>query len=226
MKILAIVLQTQRIRESDLLLNILTEDRGRLSCLARGALKSKMRFPGGIDLWDSGYFELEDKKPGGIPVLGSISERERWPKLREDLRRFTFAAYVSEMILRLTEEDHAEDGALCRPLLKTLKFLSSLDGGHEQAAVCIFSAVSILRNLGYDPTENQQELSTMPEVLDWFVAMLEQEQPIAPFDVKLLEAGFNLLSGYSEAILGRELRSKQSAHDTVHRLVRSAPAAA
>ena len=225
MKLLGIVLQTQRFRESDQLLNILSEEKGRISCVARGVMRSRQRFPGGIDLWDSGYFELEPpSRHRGPAYLDSISQRERWPRLREDLNRFTFATYASELVLRLTEEDHAEDGALCRPSLKALKQLSNSSDGHEQAALGVYFSQLLLRQLGYDPAENENVLHGQDELRDWLQAMNEAETPILPHNRGLLLGGFAAISRNVQEILGRELRSSRAVQDCLIRLSRETPA--
>lgn len=215
---LAIVLQTQRIRESDVSLKLLTEVGGRISCVARGAQKSKQRFPGGIDLWDSGFFEFEPKRGNFGLYLDSISDRERWPRLRESLSRFSYAALMTELILRLTEEDHQEDGELCRPFLKTLAALSRENGESEQISTTCYFLVFLLRNLGYDICENEDVLRGNSDLAAWARAMMEQNQPIVPFDPRLLEGGFLTITNYCESLITGELRSKHSAQERVLKL--------
>ncbi len=218
MKLLAATIQTQTIRESDQILTLLSEELGRISCLVRGGVRSRQRFSGGIDLWDSGYFELEKPKGRGLPLVDSLSSRERWPRLREDLGRFAFAAFSSELILRMTEEDHAEDGTLCRPFLKTLQCLNELGSTEEQAAVTTFFSLLALRELGFDICENPAEL---PEALaPWFQAQLEQRKPIVPSDSQLLFIGMQRVAAYVESITGTELRSKASAFQCLRRALR------
>ena len=203
------------------MLKLLTEEKGRISCLARGAMKSKQRFPGGIDLWDSGYFEFEPLKSRSILSLDSISDRERWPKLRESLSRFALAGFLTELLLRFTEEDHEEDGALCRPFLKTLGSLSREERGKEQSAAAAYFTAYLLKNLGYDICENAAELGQRPELAQWFSDMLEQNRPILPFDSSILFEGFSRLANYCETILSHELKSKGTAIEAVQRAVRT-----
>ena len=63
----AIVLRTHAAREADLIVVLLTAARGRVECHARGARKSRRRFPGGLPTGARGEATIGPLRRGSLP---------------------------------------------------------------------------------------------------------------------------------------------------------------
>src|SRR5262249_48673629 len=116
-RVRGIVLKTTALRESDLIVTLLTPELGLLRALARGARRSKRRFMGGIDLFGCGDCTLPAPRgESSLHVLESISEREYWPHMRTNLRAFSAASLGVECALLLAPEGDPEGRELFEPL--------------------------------------------------------------------------------------------------------------
>ena len=104
-----IVLKNRPFSESDLIIQGLNPKGLRLSFIAKGALKSKRRFAGGL-LEPSSYIELE-YRPSKKTSLHSI--RQAWLlksfyRLRESYSRLNLALYFLKLICELSAEGGEE----------------------------------------------------------------------------------------------------------------------
>jgi DNA repair protein RecO len=154
-----VILRTQPLRESDLLVAILGNSRGKLSAVARGANRSKRRFSGGLQLFDCGLFSLsapkhrfpERRDRHEIFTLNEISDREIWRGLSSNLDRFQAAALVLEASDFMTHEGDSGGANLYSALIQTLRSIDlAADRENCTAAVNEF-LFFCLRDAGLDP---------------------------------------------------------------------------
>ncbi len=102
----AIVLKCTKFRESDLVVTFLTSQGEQLSLLARGALRSKKRFGGGL-LEPSHYLQINyvnSKKDHGMGSLSEASMIKDFSNLRVNYDALIFALKVLELIKRVSRE--------------------------------------------------------------------------------------------------------------------------
>lgn len=110
----SIVLRTTAVRESDLVVTLLSADRGRVEAIARGARKSRRRFPGGLPIGARGEAEVR-------PGRGSLANLERFEFTRDnsvvgrDLQRFGYVSYLCEITDQLVS-GHGIEQAIYRAL--------------------------------------------------------------------------------------------------------------
>lgn len=113
----AVVLRTVNVGESDLLVILLTEHQGKISARARGARKSKRRFPGGLPVGARGsaVTRASQRPPHGLTLEGfgvAVPHHE----LGRDLELYAFVHYCCELadvLVSGTQGDAGVFAALC-----------------------------------------------------------------------------------------------------------------
>lgn len=110
-----IILRKVKYGESDLILQCLSQKGAKISYLARGALKSKKRFGGGI-LEPSHYVEVHAKtnpseKPDRLTALEEAQLIDAFPGLRTDYDRLKLGLFFIELISKISREGdiHSEN---------------------------------------------------------------------------------------------------------------------
>lgn len=116
----AVVLRTIHVGESDLLVILLTEGEGKISARARGARKSKRRFPGGLPVGARGtaVTRASQRPPHGLTLEG-FSVAVPHDGLGRDLELYAFVHYCCELadvLVSGTQADRDVFRALCAAL--------------------------------------------------------------------------------------------------------------
>jgi DNA repair protein RecO (recombination protein O) len=101
---LAIVLRSQPFKERDRLVTFLTENHGKLTGIARGAIHSR-RFGGTLDLFTCSQLRFKETQ-GELVRIEEANLRRDFLSLREKLENVSAAGYFADLCLRLTEERH------------------------------------------------------------------------------------------------------------------------
>jgi DNA repair protein RecO (recombination protein O) len=109
----ALILKRSKYGESDLIVQFLCQNGAKLSAIARGALRSKKRFGGGV-LEPTHYVEIQYKtqnNEGRLAVLEEASLIDGFEKLRSQYDRLQAALKVVEVIGQLGQEgdSHSEN---------------------------------------------------------------------------------------------------------------------
>lgn len=105
-----IVLRNQPFGESDNIISIFTRSHGRLTCIAKGAKRSKRRFGVNIQPMSQSSFKLVDK---GISFLLRIDSCELLcfrENLTGSVESFVKSEYAMELIYRLLPEREENEG--------------------------------------------------------------------------------------------------------------------
>ena len=103
----ALILRSVDFGESDLILHLLTPDTGRLTVIAKGARRSKKRFPGTLDFFNHLAVQIERRRPTSMARLEHARLRRTLHGPRCDPRRFALGCYLLEMLDRLAPEGGA-----------------------------------------------------------------------------------------------------------------------
>ena len=116
-----LVLREVRYKEADRILTVLTEDRGKLTVKARGALRKGSRLGGATQLlcWS----ELTLFGSRGRWTADEGSSIEQFLGLREDIAQLALGTYFAALLDTVCAEEMREDGAL-RLALNALYALS------------------------------------------------------------------------------------------------------
>lgn len=117
-----IILRAMKYSEADLILHALSPVGEKLSFLARGALKSKKRFGGGV-LEPSHFvqFTYKQASEGKINTLNEAMLLNDFKKIRQDYDHLEFALQVLECVARVSQEGDKSSEDLFNLLGNTLK---------------------------------------------------------------------------------------------------------
>ncbi|MFM1651499.1 DNA repair protein RecO [Brevibacillus sp. B_LB10_24] len=117
-----IVIRSTDYGESSKVITVYTREHGKVGLMARGAKKPKSRLAAVSQLFTHGFF-LCKKSPGpGMPDLSQGEIADAYSDLRQDLFRTAYAAYIAELLDRLTPENEANP-YLFQLLLLTYRYL-------------------------------------------------------------------------------------------------------
>jgi DNA repair protein RecO (recombination protein O) len=117
-----IILRAMKYSEADLIVHAISPVGEKLSFLARGALKSKKRFGGGV-LEPSHFVQFTYKQAGGgkINTLNEATLLNDFKKIRQDYDHLEFALQVLDCISRVSQEGDKSSEGLFNLLGNTLK---------------------------------------------------------------------------------------------------------
>jgi DNA repair protein RecO (recombination protein O) len=110
----ALILRATKYSEADLILQALTIGGEKISLLARGALRSKKRFAGGI-LEPTHFVEVRYKRPLTENKIGTLEEAHLingFEKLRDDYDKVETAFFVIESLSKASQEGDSLSGGL------------------------------------------------------------------------------------------------------------------
>ncbi|HTR52060.1 MAG TPA: DNA repair protein RecO [Kofleriaceae bacterium] len=109
---LGVVLKTTPLRESDLLVVLYTQARGRVAAVARGARKSQRRFAGALQLLVLGRYQLGRPPRGELWSLESAEVVREWNDLARDVVAVAHASYGAELVAALLPPEAPDPDAL------------------------------------------------------------------------------------------------------------------
>lgn len=90
--------------ESDVVAHLLTPHASRLTVIAKGARRSRKRFPGALDLLCHATVQVERRRPQSMARLEQARLIDPFAALRVDPARFALACYAAELVDRLAPE--------------------------------------------------------------------------------------------------------------------------
>ena len=150
-----IVLRTQPLTETSLIVQWLTPNFGRLATVAKGARRPKSPYAGKLDLFYEADFSFSRSRRGELHALREVNLRETTSPLREDILKLQQAAYAAALITQATEVE-TPLAAIFELLRKFLEAIAS----HEAASQTVFAfELKMLRGLGLEPDWAQTALS-------------------------------------------------------------------
>jgi DNA repair protein RecO (recombination protein O) len=117
-----IICRTRRFTETSLIVNWLTPDLGRLSTIAKGALRPKSPFRGKLDLFYEVDFSFARSRRSELHTLREVSLTGTHTALRCELRYLQQASYCAGLVEQVTEKETALPAIyeLMRGLLEAL----------------------------------------------------------------------------------------------------------
>jgi DNA repair protein RecO (recombination protein O) len=123
-KLTGVVVRAVNYGESDRIVSLLTEERGKLSAFARGARASRRRFGGALEPFTLVAVEARERRGSDLLDLESASVVRGFGGIRDDLAAIACAGYACELARELVRdaEPHAE------LLAVLLRYLTTLDG--------------------------------------------------------------------------------------------------
>jgi DNA repair protein RecO (recombination protein O) len=103
----ALVVRMVEFGESDRIVHLLTPVSGRITAIAKGARRSKRRFPGTLDLFNLLAVQVESPRRATMKRLEHARILRQFDPLRTDPRRFALGCWLLEWVGRLAPEDGA-----------------------------------------------------------------------------------------------------------------------
>jgi len=100
----AVLLRSVDFGESDRIVHFLTRDRGRLTAIAKGARRSKRRFPGTLDVFNRLQIEGKLKPRASMAFLEQAKLVDPFLGIRSDPARYALASFLVEMLDRMSPE--------------------------------------------------------------------------------------------------------------------------
>lgn len=140
----ALVLRTRPYGEADLIVDLLTEQRGRTAVIARGALRSKRRYMGVLE--PGALVKVDYVLKSGLPTLGPCDVLSSHRKLRQDLDALRQLYYILEILRVVTPLEQAD------PLLfeAVVELLAALESAAGLPELLIYAwELKLLAHLGH-----------------------------------------------------------------------------
>jgi DNA repair protein RecO (recombination protein O) len=100
----ALLLRSVDYGESDRIVHLLTAGAGRLTAIAKGARRSRRRFPGTLDVFNRLAIEGRSKPRASMAFLERARLLDPYLGLRSDCSRYALASFLTEMLDRLSPE--------------------------------------------------------------------------------------------------------------------------
>ena len=145
-KDVAIVLKSQAFKERDKLVTLLTENHGKITGIAKGAIHSK-RYGGALDLFTCIEVTYKENLSSDLVRIDEANIRRDFLQLRENLENISAAGYFADLALRLTEEKH-----ICREVFMLLThYLFLLEENTATIEIVRSFEIKLLERLGWAP---------------------------------------------------------------------------
>lgn len=199
-------MRTTPLRESDLVVSILTRDRGTLAAIAKGARNSKRRFPSGIDIFDCGIMELTSSRyREDLFLLEGLQKHSIWSSLRQNLTKMRLASSAMEISLNLSHEGDPEGGKLFAPVFLLLKHIEQVESSQVLYSCYCFFLTRSLKLAGYDPLHHSPAIPESSML--WLLHMQEAKRAFPPITEDILKNTLTVLLELSEHFLGKQLHT-------------------
>jgi DNA repair protein RecO (recombination protein O) len=150
-----LVLRTQPLSETSLIVRWLTPEFGRIDTAAKGACRPKSPFRGKLDLFYEAEFCFSRSRRSDLHTLTEVSLRDIHPLLRTDLGRLRQAAYCAALVEQSTERETPLAGIF--ELMHGL--LQHLAADPPRARTIFSFELRLLRELGLKPDPAGRRLS-------------------------------------------------------------------
>lgn len=139
-----IVLRVRNLGEADRLVTLYTKERGKLNTVARGARRIRNRLLSPTQVFTHGRYLIFPGK--GLHNLSQADIIHSGQIIRDDLDKFAYASYLTELLDASTPEEDPTDSIF--PLLAGT--LSLGEKGRFPLAIRAFE-IRLMRELGYEP---------------------------------------------------------------------------
>src|SRR5215469_8425162 len=100
-----IILRTQPLTETSLIIQWLSPNFGRISTVAKGARRPKSPYSGKLDLFYEADFSFRRSRRSELHTLREVSLRQTNSALREDIIKLRQASYAAAFIVQTTEAE-------------------------------------------------------------------------------------------------------------------------
>ncbi len=159
----AIVLRSIKLSETDKLVTFMSEQFGKVKCVARGARKIKSRFAGSLEPMTHVYLIYFGKENQQLFSLNNADIIESFHQLREDFQKLYTGVYLNELVDAMTVEMQ-EDKQIFQLLLDSLNALQNQSGFET---LCRMFEIRLLSVSGHRPELNHCAVCKTAKVNGW-----------------------------------------------------------
>jgi DNA repair protein RecO (recombination protein O) len=143
----ALVLRTFDQGESDRLVHLYTESLGRVSAIAKGARRSKRRFPGTLEIFNLLDARIVDPPRASLMRIEGATLHRAFEGLSLDLGRYAIACQFLELLDRFTGERESNPGLFHF----AVGVLGIVDEEEPDPLLALLILAKTLARLGYRP---------------------------------------------------------------------------
>lgn len=141
-----VVLRTINIREADRIIEIYSDDLGKVRAIARGVRKIQSRLAGHLEPFT--YVDLMFAQGRGeLPTITGAKALEHFEFIRRDLHKVAVASYLSELVGKLTPDNQVS--RRFPELLRTA--FKALDADHDTKLVASYFEWHAITVAGWEP---------------------------------------------------------------------------
>ena len=144
-----VVLKKIKWSESSQIVTVYSKDYGKLKLVAKGALRPKSRFFGGLELFGIIEFVFYKKEKAELYILSSSDLVKTFPKISSDIKRYAIASAGMELLDRLISGEE-KNLRIYNLVLKFLPGAEKLDEDYVDSLLWVF-ALKLAVYLGYKP---------------------------------------------------------------------------
>ncbi len=101
----AILIRRLDYGDYDLIITFLTQQRGKLTAIAKSAKRSTKRFAGVLELFSLLDIVVSRKRGKGLPILTEASLSKPLSNIRSDINKTAYASYWAELVNASLEDD-------------------------------------------------------------------------------------------------------------------------
>jgi DNA repair protein RecO len=201
----SIVLRISPYRESDLIVTLLTQSNGKISCLARSARKSKHRFFSNLQVFDIGNFSFSKQKSKYF-AIDSISNKKTLTLISNRASNFLLASLFAEIMDCVIPEEDVGYAELIVPFIKVLNNLTRVTNEFEQLSISTLFLLEVAKISGIDATATKGIFRQ--DDLKWLVTLISgntcKYEPI-----EASQRAFNQTLSFIEETFQLEFRIKK-----------------
>ncbi len=145
-----IVLREMKYRDTSKILTIFTKDYGKLSVMARGALKPKSQLIANTQVFSYNEYQLYSGR--NFYYLNQAYILDSFYSIRDRIERVVYGQYILELLDKSMESEQVNERAFML-VLKTLQILSGLDSDFLKLITAF--ELKYISFLGYRPSLNK-----------------------------------------------------------------------
>lgn len=175
-----LIIRTRRLTETSLIVNWLTADAGRISTVAKGALRPKSAFRGKLDVFYSAELTFVRSRRSELHTLKEVRLLETHGALRRDVDLLQQAAYTVALLELATERDTPQTEVYHL----VTAFLTTLTARPWRPEAVLWFELKLLAELGLQPDPASARISPRTRKLvdevfaaDWNAAFSLKTDP-------------------------------------------------
>ncbi len=143
----AIVLRSLDYGESDRIISFYTDEFGKLKGIAKGARRSKKRFPNALELFSCSNILFSKRSKEGLALIENCDVINHYPGIRSDLEKTLIASYFIDLTDQFTSESKKN-----LKLFQLLQdFLGIIDTGNSSEMIARLFELRLLKLKGFEP---------------------------------------------------------------------------